>query len=78
MALLAAAGLVGGWLTARICTRSVREAAERDTKVLLDDIGRRLTRVAYDLVVVPAELELADFNHFRAELRAAEGDDLPR
>ncbi len=78
VALLAAAGLVGGWLTARICTRSVRDASERDTETLLQDVGRRLTGVAYDLVVVPAELELAEFSRFRAELRAGAAEDLPR
>ncbi len=77
-ALLTVAGLVGGWLTARICTRSVREASERDTDVLREDIGQRLTRVAFDLVVALAELELAEFSRFRAELRAAAGDNLPR
>ena len=76
-ALITVAGLVGGWLTARICTRSVREASERETTALQADIGQRLTRVAYDLVVAPAELELSEFSRFRAELRAA-GDDLLR
>jgi hypothetical protein len=46
--------------------------------VLREDIGQRLTRVAFDLVVAPAELELAEFSRFRAELRAAAGDNLPR
>ena len=77
-ALITVAGLVGGWLTARICTNSVREAAERETTVLQDDIWQRLTRVAYDLVVSPAEQELFEFSRFRAELAAAAGDDLPR
>ncbi len=78
VALLMAVGLVGGWLTARICTRSVRDTSERDTETLLQDVGRRLTSVAYDLVVVPAELELAEFSRYRAELRAAAAEDLPR
>jgi GTP-binding protein EngB required for normal cell division len=78
VALLAAAGLVGGWLTARICSKAVREASERDTAALLDDIGQRLTRVAYDLVVVPADDELAEFSRFRAELRTAASGNLLR
>ena len=78
VALLAVAGLVGGWLTARLCTKAVREASERDTAALLDDIGQRLTRVAYDLVVVPADDELSEFSRFRAELRTAADGHLPR
>jgi hypothetical protein len=78
VALLAIAGLVGGWLTARICTKAVRAASERDTAVLLEDIGQRLTRVAYDLVVVPADDELSEFLRFRAELQTAAGGNLPR
>ncbi len=78
VALLAIAGLVGGWLTARICTKAVRAASERDTAVLLEDIGQRLTRVAYDLVVVPADDELSEFLRFRAELQTAAGGNLTR
>ena len=78
VALLAVAGLVGGWLTARMCTKAVRVASERDTAVLLEDIGQRLTRVAYDLVVVPADDELSEFSRFRAELGTAAGGNLPR
>ena len=73
-ALITVAGLVGGWLTARVCTRSVREASERETVAVRADIGQRLTRVAYDLVVAPAELELSEFSRFRAQLRAARDD----
>ena len=66
-------GLVGGWLTARLCTRAVGEAAERQTQELLEDIQHRLTTVARDLVVAPAELELAELGTFREELRIAAG-----
>ncbi len=66
-------GLVGGWLTARLCTRAVSEAAERETQELLEDIQHRLTAVARDLVVAPAELELAELGTFREELRIAAG-----
>ena len=66
-------GLVGGWLTARICTRAVAEAAELETADLLDDIRRRLVAVARDLVVDPAEFELAELGVFRTQLRIAAG-----
>jgi len=67
-------GLLGGWLSDRLGTRAVSEAAERETDQLLDDIYRRLTVVAQDLVVVPAERELAELRLFRTELRVAAGD----
>jgi GTP-binding protein EngB required for normal cell division len=66
-------GLAGGWLSDRIGTRAVSEAAERETDQLLDDLYRRLTVVAHELVVVPAERELAELRLFRAELRVAAG-----
>ena len=66
-------GLACGWLTARLCTRAVSEAAERETQELLEDIQHRLTAVARDFVVAPAELELAELGTFREELRIAAG-----
>ncbi|MGH3304143.1 MAG: hypothetical protein ACRDOK_21180, partial [Streptosporangiaceae bacterium] len=66
-------GLAGGWLTARICASAVGEAAERETAYLLDDIRQRLTAVARDLVVAPAEFELAELGVFRTQLRIAAG-----
>jgi GTP-binding protein EngB required for normal cell division len=66
-------GLLGGWLTARICAGNVSEAAERETADLLDDIHQRLTAVARNLVVVPADFELAELGVFRQELRIAAG-----
>ncbi len=70
-------GLLGGWLTARVCVRAVSDAAERETQLLLDDIDRRMAGVARDLVVAPAELELAELDRFRAELRTAAGQGMP-
>jgi len=67
-------GLVGGWLTARICTRAVSAAANRETDLLRRDIDERLTGVARDMVLAPAELELAELDRFRAELRIAAGE----
>ena len=70
-------GLAAGWLTARICTRAVSAAATRETDLLQQDIDRRMAVVAHDLVVVPAELELAELEHFRTELRIASGEVSP-
>jgi GTP-binding protein EngB required for normal cell division len=64
-------GLVGGWLTARICTRAVSAAAVRETDLLRQDIDERMAGVARELVVAPAEQELAELDQFRAELRIA-------
>jgi GTP-binding protein EngB required for normal cell division len=66
-----ALGLFGGWLTARICTAKVQVSASRERDELLADISERLIGVAQDLVVGPAELELAELGRFRAELRSA-------
>jgi GTP-binding protein EngB required for normal cell division len=67
-------GLVGGWLTARICTRAVSAAANRETDLLRRDIDERLAGVARELVLAPAELELAELDRFRGELRIAAGE----
>jgi len=75
---MVAAGLVGGWLTARACTRAVSAAAERETQALLDDMRLRMNGVATDLVLVPVERELDELARFRAELRTATGDFLLR
>jgi GTP-binding protein EngB required for normal cell division len=72
-AVMVVAGLAGGWLTARICTRAVSQAADRETEDLVDDIRRRLTALAGDLVLAPAESELDELERFRTELRAAAG-----
>lgn len=72
--LLTAAALAGGWLTARLAIKSVREAAEADTARLLADIDLRLAEVAHEYVTAPAELELSEYGRFRAELRAAAGE----
>ncbi len=70
---LVVVGLVGGWLTARICTRAVSAAANREMDLLRRDIDERLTGVAREMVLAPAEQELAELDRFRAELRIAAG-----
>jgi GTP-binding protein EngB required for normal cell division len=71
-------GLAGGWLTARICTRGVSIAAGRETEALRDDIDRRMAEIARDLVIAPADFELAELARFRSELRIAAGEVLPQ
>jgi GTP-binding protein EngB required for normal cell division len=71
-------GLAGGWLTAKICTGAVSAAARRETEQLRQDIHGRLAVVARELVVAPAELELAELGQFRADLRAAAGEGVAR
>jgi uncharacterized membrane protein len=77
-ALAVVAGLVGGWLTARICTRAIAAAAGRETDILLDDIRQRMSGVATELVLAPAERELDELERFRTELRTAAGGSLLR
>jgi GTP-binding protein EngB required for normal cell division len=72
-ALMVIGGLAAGGLTARSCTRAVRQAAERATEDVADDIRQRLESVAAELVLAPAEAELGELQRFRAELRAAVG-----
>jgi GTP-binding protein EngB required for normal cell division len=78
--LLAAAGLivfglVGGWLTAFLCTRAVSARAQREMDLVRQDIDKRMAAVARELVVAPAEQELAALEQFRANLRVAAGED---
>jgi hypothetical protein len=51
----------------------VTERARQETDLVLAEIGRRMTGVARDYVVSPAELELAELARFRAELQVAAG-----
>jgi len=70
---LVVVGLAGGSLIARLCTRAVSQAAERETDDLADDIRGRLTALAGELVVGPAESELDELDRFRAALSTAAG-----
>lgn len=63
--------LLAGWLTARACARSVEAAAERETQLLISDIEQRISAVAHDLVIIPAETELSEFGRFISELKVA-------
>jgi GTP-binding protein EngB required for normal cell division len=74
---LVVVGLAGGSLIARLCTRAVSHAAEQETEDLADDIRGRLTALAGELVVGPAESELDELDRFRAALRTAAGYGVP-
>ncbi|HEY2284550.1 MAG TPA: GTPase, partial [Streptosporangiaceae bacterium] len=73
LVLLIAAMLVLGWLTANNCVKAVRTAAVLENEQVTEDMQDRLAGVAQELVVVPAQQELAELERFRAELRAAAG-----
>jgi GTP-binding protein EngB required for normal cell division len=68
-----AATLVAGWLIAGRCTTAVQAAAVLQTDELVDDIGQRMTGIAHDLVVAPADRELAELARFRSELEVTAG-----
>ena len=50
---------------------AVRAAAQRENQLVVHDIRERMAVVGQDLVVRPAERELAELERFRAELRTA-------
>jgi len=65
--------LAGGWLLARQSAKAVQAGAIRETDELVAEIDAGMTGVAQDLVIAPAEQELAEFARFRAELDTAAG-----
>jgi 50S ribosome-binding GTPase len=73
LVLLLAAAMVLGWLTANSCLKAVRTAAILENEQVAEDMQSRMAGVAQELVVVPAQQELAELERFRAELRAASG-----
>jgi GTP-binding protein EngB required for normal cell division len=73
LVLVIAAVLVLGWFTANSCLKAVRTAAILENEQVADDMQNRMASVAQELVVVPAQQELAELERFRAELRAASG-----
>jgi GTP-binding protein EngB required for normal cell division len=71
--ILCAAFLILGWLTATGCMNLVRSAAGRERELLLETMRARIGTVAGEMVLVPADEELAEFQRFRGELRIAAG-----
>ncbi len=74
IALLIAALLVLGWLTASSCVNAVRNAAIREKEEVAESMQARMASVAQELVVAPAQQELSELDRFRAELRVALGE----
>jgi hypothetical protein len=71
--ILIAVDLVLGWLTASVCLKAVRNAAILEKEQVAEDMRKLMTSVAAELVVAPAQQELAELERFRAELRIAGG-----
>jgi energy-coupling factor transporter ATP-binding protein EcfA2 len=69
---LAALGL--GAATASACMRLVASTTERENTEVTADMRERIAGVADTMVVMPAELELAEFGRYREEARIASRD----
>jgi GTP-binding protein EngB required for normal cell division len=63
--------LLLGWLISSWCQNMVVLAADREREQAVQTILSRAAAATSDLVLVPAGRELADYEHFRAELAAA-------
>ena len=57
--------------------RSVQRSTERQRELVTEEISQRMAGVAAELVIAPADLEIADFHHFRAVVQAAAEDSYP-
>lgn len=68
-----AAFLFLGWLIASGCMNLVRSAAFREHERVDSEMRSRITVVARELVIVPAEQELSEYQRFQEELLAAAG-----
>ncbi|HTW00688.1 MAG TPA: GTPase [Streptosporangiaceae bacterium] len=68
-----AAFLLLGWLTAAGCMNLVRNAAELESEQVQETMREKIENVARELVIEPAEQELAEYQRFRDELRVAAG-----
>jgi hypothetical protein len=65
--------LVLGWLTASACLTMVRNSAELEAIQFGSMLREKFAAVAGELVMAPAEAELAELGRFRADLRIAAG-----
>lgn len=71
--LMIAAILLLGWLTSSGCMNLVRVSAEREQQRVEAAMRSRMAAVARDLVVLPIEQELFEYERFAEELRVAAG-----
>jgi hypothetical protein len=68
-----AAMLLLGWLTASGCSNMVMLAAERERERAEQQMRSRVDAVARELVLMPAGVELVEYERFRTELAGARG-----
>ncbi len=71
--LMIAAFLVLGWLTSAGCMNLVRNAALHEHDQIGQQTRVRMAMVAREMVIVPTEQELSEYQRFQQELRAAAG-----
>jgi GTP-binding protein EngB required for normal cell division len=71
--IMIAAFLLLGWLTAVGCLNLVRSSAGHEREQTLAAMRGKIEVVAREMVLVPVEQELAEFDRFRGELRIAAG-----
>ena len=69
--LLVAAILLLGWLTANGCMNVVAREAGQERELLEQKMNAAIAGVAQQMVLAPAERELAEFSRFREELAVA-------
>jgi hypothetical protein len=65
--------LLLGWLTSSGCMNMVMLAADRERVRVEQAMRSRIATVARELVLIPVEQELSEYDRFRAELRTARG-----
>ena len=67
--IMIAAFLFLGWLTAAGCVNLVRSAAERERGRVQETMRAKIAVVAREMVIMPAERELAEYRRFVDEFR---------
>jgi len=65
--------LLLGWLTSSGCMNVVMLNADKERVRVEQGMRSRITTVARELVLVPVEQELSEYDRFRAELKTARG-----
>jgi hypothetical protein len=63
--------LLLGWLTTSGCMNMVMLAADRERNRAEEGMRSRITKVARELVLIPVEQELAEYDRYRNELKSA-------
>jgi GTP-binding protein EngB required for normal cell division len=65
--------LLLGWLTAVGSRNVVRAAAEQESERVQETMRARIAAVAHEMVIIPLEQELAEYERFRHEFRIVAG-----